>query len=67
MIVELNENEHHFLFVSSLSCEFCDALYKKYNKKRQFDTNDLTRKELIHIETTTRKNIGDLKFIPAMF
>lgn len=55
MIIKLSETEYSLLLMSSVSCEYCDDLYKKYNKNKQFDTYDLSLREMIHIETTTRR------------
>ena len=64
MIIELTNIQYSLLFLSSVSCEYCDALFKKYNKNKQFDTHDLSLREMIHLETTTRrKDIVN----PAMF
>lgn len=54
MTIELTDNEAQLLFMSSCGCEYCDLLYKKY-RKEGFELANLTLREAIHIETTTRR------------
>ena len=62
----LTENQLHLLFTFSLGCEYCDALYKKYNKNKYFDVFDLSPRELIHIETTTRMHGIAEQYFPKL-
>jgi len=64
--IELTENQLHLLFTSSLGCEYCDALYKKYNENKYFDVYELSPRELIHIETTTRMHGIAEKYFPEL-
>jgi len=59
MIFELNDEEFNHLLGSSIVCGACDELYYIYKEHNYFDTEKLTRQQLIHIETTCRKN-GEL-------
>jgi len=62
MIVKLTQWEYSMLIGSAYGgdCDACKKLLDIYDKNnKSFDTETLSRQQLIHIETTCRKN-GEL-------
>ena len=53
--MELTETQKDMLVLSSYNCEYCEALLEKYKKHNKFDLAELSLRESIHIETTTRR------------
>jgi len=55
MIIKLTERQYSWLLNSSFVCGACKEILEIYDENKYFDTEKLTRQQLIHIETTTRR------------
>lgn len=53
--MELKPTQKDMLVISSYNCEYCEALLEKYKNGNSFDLAELSLRESIHIETTTRR------------
>lgn len=60
MNIKLNDDELSYLIISSIGCEYCEELLNIYSKNNEFETLELSIRQIIHIETTTRRDMSDV-------